>query len=155
MSEKETPAIHIGQMKYKKICRLSFGIIIGIIWGVIRSVLNTLCLATLESYLHEGELVIDDYQGFVLMLVSIAINTIIFVKCRNSNWKVSAFIVELLVFCSTVYMLVMYPFLITCPIDTTEKRIYTAAYYICIFFDLAVPLFSCIYMVAARKKAEG
>lgn len=142
-------------MKYKKIGLLCFRIIIGIIWGVIRSFLNALSLATLESYLHEGELVIDDYQGFVLMLVSIAINTIIFVKCGNSNWKVPAVIVELLVFCSTVYMLVMYPFLITCPIDTTEKIVYSTVYYICIFFDLAVPPFGCVYMILHRKKEEG
>lgn len=98
---------------------------------------------------------IIDYLYIVLMLVSIAINTIIFVKCRNSNWKVSAVIVELLVFCSIIYMLVMYPFLITCPIDTTEIIVYSTVYYICIFFDLAVPLFGCVYMILHRKKEEG
>ena len=140
-------------MKFKKNCLLLIRIIIGIIWGVLQSVLNMLCLATLEFDQYEGELV-TDYQGIVLMLVSVAVNMIIFVKGRNSNWKVYAFIVELLVFCSTVYLLVRYPFLITCSIDTTEKIIYTALYYTCIFFDLAVPLFGCIYMIASHKKRE-
>ena len=98
---------------------------------------------------------IIDYLYIVLMLVSIAINTIIFIKCRNSNWKVTAVIVELSVFCSTVYLLIRYPFLIICPIDTAEKIIYTILYYICIFFDLAVPLFGSLYMITSRKKEEG
>ncbi len=129
-------------------------ILIGILIGVILSVMYVLAVGCLQLCDYRGELLAEYYYLMPAVMLML-INTFAYIKCKKTEWKLTLLVVELFILGSNVWCLASTSLLLKCAVESTIEKLYAALYYIIMSLALITPLAFCIGLIAAHIPFQG